>query len=332
MEEHRIPGYIKDWITIIGNMNNDNTYKLAWGRAILEAIQHDQYTSDFIITFETISRYFIKYYWNQLFFFNLKQAPYINREPVICKNVRILIDEYKKINNTEIPVWYDKGEQFLNDNCAKLFEKIIKKNIIAIRENVCFRFLNISGCKLNLYEYDKSKGDIICFSEEAIKYLKNYNIVLSELLNYKWSELLETYNHQPKIVSKVKGISNSKLKRNNLKQYSKILLSQFHGNEILDFYTGLPLDKSEISVDHVIPWTFMYSDDIWNLVVTSKSNNSKKSNSIPDEKYINMLKDRNDKLMIILNDSLKEEKKFKEELLYAKNNNLVEKYYFDCRL
>ena len=28
--------YIKQWLEIIENMNNDNTYKLAWGRAIIE--------------------------------------------------------------------------------------------------------------------------------------------------------------------------------------------------------------------------------------------------------------------------------------------------------
>lgn len=32
----QIPQYIEDWITIIEEMNNDNTYKLAWGRAIIE--------------------------------------------------------------------------------------------------------------------------------------------------------------------------------------------------------------------------------------------------------------------------------------------------------
>lgn len=30
--------YIKQWLDIIENMNNDNTYKLAWGRALLELV------------------------------------------------------------------------------------------------------------------------------------------------------------------------------------------------------------------------------------------------------------------------------------------------------
>ena len=30
--------YISMWLDIIENMNNDNTYKLAWGRAIIEIV------------------------------------------------------------------------------------------------------------------------------------------------------------------------------------------------------------------------------------------------------------------------------------------------------
>lgn len=33
-------------------------------------------------------------------------------------------------------------------------------------------------------------------------------------------------------------------------------------NKPIDFYTGDELDMDDISVDHVIPWSFMYSDDI----------------------------------------------------------------------
>ena len=33
---NKMNSYIKQWLEIIENMNNDNTYKLAWGRAIIE--------------------------------------------------------------------------------------------------------------------------------------------------------------------------------------------------------------------------------------------------------------------------------------------------------
>lgn len=68
-------------------------------------------------------------------------------------------------------------------------------------------------------------------------------------------------------------------------------------NKPIDFYTGDELDMDDISVDHVIPWSFMYSDDIWNLVLTSKSHNSSKSNHIPSKEFFEQLNQRNKALI-----------------------------------
>lgn len=68
-------------------------------------------------------------------------------------------------------------------------------------------------------------------------------------------------------------------------------------NKPIDFYTGDELDMDDISVDHVIPWSFMYSDDIWNLVLTSKSHNSSKSNHIPSKEVFEQLNQRNKALI-----------------------------------
>ena len=70
----------------------------------------------------------------------------------------------------------------------------------------------------------------------------------------------------------------------------------------------------------------MYSDDIWNLVVTSKSNNSSKSNTIPSEEIINRLKERNEKLLNML------EGKYKDDLKLSIENNYLEKFFYECRL
>lgn len=35
-----IPEYINNCVTVIEEMSNDNTYKLAWGRAINEVIKY----------------------------------------------------------------------------------------------------------------------------------------------------------------------------------------------------------------------------------------------------------------------------------------------------
>ena len=98
-------------------MQNDNTYKLSWGRAILECVSFDKYKvidNNVIIYFYDISECMIKYYWNQLFFFNLKQASYKDKYPVICNNVLKLINEYKSKFNTVIPIWFDEVKHKLN--------------------------------------------------------------------------------------------------------------------------------------------------------------------------------------------------------------------------
>ena len=138
--------------------------------------------------------------------------------------------------------------------------------------------------------------------------------------------MLEKFNFCPKIVNKVNGISEAKLSRNSLSKYKEELLKEFTSGKVIDFYSGEELDPSDISIDHVIPWSFMYSDDIWNLVVTSKSYNSRKSNSIPTEEVINKLKERNLRLINVVDDN------FKEDIKLSLEANYLEKFYRDCRL
>ena len=321
-----IPKYIENWLTIIEQMNNDNTYKLAWGRAIIECVCLDNCYSDddnVYINFDEISKKMIKYYWNQLFFFNLKQSPYRDKEPVICRDVNGLIEEWKKNKNSALPTWYD--EQEIRKINTALFDSTLKHISKTLHENVAWRFLNVPTNKLNIYRYDKENSRIILDYDAALLIKEDYGIVLTKLLNYKWTQLLEKFNFQPKIASKVSGISNNKIRRNNLTKYKNELLKEFNGKAI-DFYTGEELSPNDISVDHVIPWSFMYSDDIWNLVLTSKSNNSSKNNSIPNEDVINKLKKRNIKIKNIVSDS------FKHDIEESLKNNYLDKFYYECRI
>ena len=323
-----IPTYINDWLTIIEQMNNDNTYKLAWGRAIIECVVFDEYITSgdkAIISFDKISSRMLKYYWNQLFFFNLKQSPYKDKDPVICKDIEKLIEKYKLTNETTIPIWFDEAEKYFKINNNKDFDDTINHISKTLHENVSWRFKNVTNGTLEIYEYDKDNSTVI-INIEDIHILKEYATIISKLLNYKWTQLLEKYNFAPKIASKVSGISEAKLKRNSLTKYKEELLKEFEGKNIIDFYTDTPINYEDISIDHVIPWSFMYSDDIWNLVITSKSINSSKSNSIPSEDIIEKLKKRNDRINELLTGN------FKMAMDEAIKNNYVDKFYYESRL
>lgn len=323
-----IPTYIKNWLTIIEQMNNDNTYKLAWGRAIVECVYFEDYeinNSQVNISFDKIAFRMLKYYWNQLFFFNLKQSPYKDKDPIICKDTQLLIDLYKENTNSSIPIWFDEAYEYFTKNENEIFTKTLKHIAKTLHENVSWRFKNIPNAVLEIYNLDKKQSLVIMNLNDSIA-LKEYSTIISKLLNYKWAQLLEKFNYAPKIASKVNGISEAKLRRNSLSKYKDELLKEFEGKEIIDFYTGKPISYDDISIDHVIPWSFMYSDDIWNLVITSKSFNSSKSNSIPSDEIIERLKDRNNKLEALLSDS------YKLSMEEAIKNHYVDKFYYESRI
>ncbi len=102
--------YIEKWIENIEGMTNTNTYKLTFGRAIVENVCVGRYgfSGDMVIMeFRGVAEYMIQYYWNQSFFFNLKRQSG-DKVPVIYQKVNVLIDEYKRLENTNVPCCFNK--------------------------------------------------------------------------------------------------------------------------------------------------------------------------------------------------------------------------------
>ena len=56
------------------------------------------------------------------------------------------------------------------------------------------------------------------------------------------------------------------------------------------FYCERPIDDGATPhVDHVIPWSFLLSDPLWDLVLSCASCNLAKSNVLPDARYLDKL-------------------------------------------
>ncbi|MGB7595158.1 MAG: HNH endonuclease domain-containing protein [Erysipelotrichaceae bacterium] len=316
--------YIKYWLRVIEGMQNDNTYKLAWGRAIVEICSFNNDSSDeLVIPFVDIAELVLKYYWNQTFFFRLSQGPK-NHIPKIQKITEELIQHYQATNQSAIPDWFEKAKPLLSSD-QTFYNRELNKIANTLKQDVCWRFPNVAGEVCPIYELDMDKM-IIKLSGDQVASIKEYNFILSQLLNYRWAQLLEKYNQAPRIISKVKGLSDETIRRSSLSKFKEILLLEYPDGQVKDFYSGDLLDPNDMTLDHVIPWSFMYSDDIWNLVITSKSNNSSKGNSVPTEVMIEHLKQRNNYLVEKLSDRVK------EELMDAIDHEFVDKFYFSLRM
>ena len=76
--------------------------------------------------------------------------------------------------------------------------------------------------------------------------------------------------------------------RHSLEKIRKVLNIYFDSC----FYCNrlLPKDNNHlIHIDHFIPWSYIYEDEIWNLVLSCRECNLRKHSSLPQEEYIERL-------------------------------------------
>jgi hypothetical protein len=316
--------YLERWLKVIDGMRNVNSYKLSWGRSLVELCHSTECIEEKVVfSFDQISEHFLKYYWNQTYFFKLYQGP-ARTKPVIQQITEEMILLYQKKEDSTLPVWFDHAKVAFQKD-PKQYQKYISEISKTMTQDVSWRFSIIDGQEIDLYKLDIDNRTVT-FSQVQFQIVKDHAFVLSQLLNYRWAQLLEKFNQSPRIASKVKGMSDEQLRRNSLSRFKQALLKQFPDGVVRDFYTNDILDPNDISIDHVIPWSFMYSDDIWNLVITSKSRNSSKSNDKTTQDFIDKLKSRNIELENIVPES------FKMDLLEAKEHDFVDKFYFQFKI
>ena len=314
---------------IIRECNYDNTYKMAWAKALVELATEGVYEKDIVeIKLEDIAKKYIKYYWNQTIFFDLIQGSNLLKTPVIIQNVKILIEEYYKYINVRKPDRFERIENILIKNLSKEYKTCIKNVTSTLKADVSWRFVFING-KNNLDIYEYLKGDnVLKIKREDLKILADNNQDLFDLINYRWGLILENFNSSPRINRKVKIIDEQDVKRSSLSKFKEYL--DIENPEKKCFICSKKIEEKELSIDHVIPWSYLYSDDLWNLVYVHKSCNSSKSNVIPTKEDIERLKDRNNRLSKLLNEKSKNGKVI-DELNLAIEKDYVNKFWTGCK-
>lgn len=321
--------FYKVFKRIIRECSYDNTYKMAWAKALVEIAIEKQYNNDIvIIQLEEIALKYIKYYWNQTIFFDLIQGSNLVKIPIILQYVKGLIEKYYNFTKRRKPERFEKIEEILKNDLSQEYQTCIKKVSFALKEDVSWRFTYIAGKNYSeIYEYTKGKNQIKILGKN-LKILKENCDDLFDFINYKWGFILETFNSAPRINRKVKIIDEQEIRRSSLSKFKKFL--DLENQERKCFICGNIIENSQLSIDHVIPWSYLYSDDLWNLVYVHKSCNASKSNVIPQPKDIERLKLRNLRLSEILSDKNKKGKMI-DELNLAIEKDYVTKFWIGCK-
>ena len=306
--------YIKDLTTIIRDCSMENTYKMVWIRSLVEfSVKYPQKKN---IHFNDLSPFIFKYYWNQTIFFNLNQGPNPIKKPEVHQIVLKEIERYQSKFGYK-PIFYTRIQNRVNIDVGKI-SKILEKD-------VSHRFLKVGKKVYPIYKLDRKNLYLELFHPEL---LKEYSDILFQLINYKWVQKLEKLNSSPRISKKVNGTDRENIRRGNILKFKDYI--DLENPTRRCFISNDILNDDELSIDHVIPWSFLYSDDLWNLVYVKKSENSIKSNRIPSEEMITKLERRNLRLLKILRDN-NIKKNFTEELEFSINKDLVRNFWIQCK-
>ena len=314
---------------IIRECNYDNTYKMAWAKALVEIAIENEFKEEFIdISLEEIAKKFIKYYWNQTIYFNLIQGSNLIKTPVILQKVKELIEEYFSCINSRKPDRFEGVEYLINDKLNNEYKHCLNSRVKTLKADVSWRFTFIDRKNHDeIYKYSKGENKIT-ISKENLEILKANSQDLFDLINYRWGLILETFNSSPRINKKVKIIDEIDIKRNSLNKFKKYLDEE--NKERICFICGKKIHENELSIDHVIPWSYLYADDLWNLVYVHRNCNSSKNNVIPNKNDIDRLKQRNNKLIEIL-DKNNIKGKDVDELRLAMDKDYVNKFWIGCK-
>lgn len=271
---------------ILTRGRKDNTYKFALARFLLDFARDSDETdiknaiknnSKITVPYTTIAKYFLKYYWHQECKYKIRQNPHLEKPPLI---IRIIHQVFGK---KYVPVLFKVMPQ---DKIKKAESEIVKKCF----SEVVPRFQTIRtgknfGGKIIFYEHDRLEKKIHMVPQALLFFKENHTFLLKAVV-LEWAKFLEKLNTLPRLISK---IESDEIKRDSLKKYANILKPYFKNC----FYCDRKLKGQKINVDHFIPWSYIFEDELWNFVLSCSVCNCEKLDSLAPKKYMEKIIERN---------------------------------------
>ena len=201
---------------IVRKSNYENTYKMAWAKALVELSSDLSLTGDKTeITLSDISNKFLEYYWNQTIYFDFVQSFNRNNPPEVVTTVKSLIQSYYEIVGNNKPLPFDQAKVMLPKNeCDKALRKITN----TLKKDVSYRFLNLNGSPLDIYQYNRG-DESLWISTSLLQDFHEHEHVLMDLIDYRWGMILENFNHYPYANKKVRLEDDQTIDKTMLAKY-----------------------------------------------------------------------------------------------------------------
>ncbi|SDN89218.1 HNH endonuclease domain-containing protein [Alkalicoccus daliensis] len=253
------------------------TYKYVLFKSLIENLYN---VNDHLeLTYEQLAYSFAKMYWNMVAVNGIT-----NHNSGKNARTAVIIMDYQQAHQVP-PGWaFDRlaGETQL---------QIINKMKAAMKVNVFGALYGDTDARFYAFDH---KAERLHFHPQVYKFLLNYQSLLVQLTNFHLGKMIEKLNSplSAAMLLRIEDLS----KRSSLKPFEEVLLSYVTKT---CFYCQKPLQQGnrQTQVDHFIPWSFVQSDQIWNLVLSCGPCNNAKRDKLAKEDFLVKLIDRNEELL-----------------------------------
>jgi hypothetical protein len=259
-------------VALARHSNMSTSYKPALLKALVRIVVRD---GALTIPLQTIGHEFTSLYWNQTVVFHLRQAATITKEPEVIHAIRACADA--------------NSARYLKDVPAAAVATIDRRMAKILTINVLDRFHAAwPKEKPPLFVWERA-ASAITLTQEAHQFIRRYAASLELIANYWWASYLEKVNLlAPAIIEKVSRLG---AQRSSLTRYLKILTAA--GQEYCFYCEREFSSLGRVCVDHVLPWSFLLDDPLWDLVLACPTCNGSKSDRLPDRLFMEKLAQRN---------------------------------------
>jgi 5-methylcytosine-specific restriction endonuclease McrA len=254
-------------LQILRRSSKTSTLKFALARALVELVEKSRDQREFDA--QEVAERLLQYYWYQVGKFHLKQAPHEIQTTTVEAIVEELGSGYNKFD--EVPL----GRRVEATN------RMLERGFKEVRR----RFHNLKRGRRTSIKFFVWKNRKVTIPDDAYHFLSAQPDVLKSLICHYWTIELEKWNNSPRIASKV--LYDPRSTRKRIPHRKPLIAAQ-----TTCFYCDGSLG-SQPPIDHVIPRSFVFEDEVWNLVATCSSCNATKSDQLPDEIFISKLVRRN---------------------------------------
>ena len=261
-----------------------SSYKFGLVKAIIDCLYSYEHTSRGMeLSYDDLFSKFTENYWNLIAKHEICQICADGKSS--SSKIEMLIKEIKKRNGALKVLEYEHlGSE---DKCF-LVEQVKKE---------CSKYVlgaTYVDFKSELFGF-RHKEERIWLHLCAYQFLMIYKLEIEQMNYFAWAKFLDKINKDKPTPQLIEKLELSTPKRKNLSDYRKILRQEFEENNC--FYCGTKLTTGS-HVDHVLPWSFVKSDHLWNFVLACPKCNCKKNDLLPSKSKLAEVTARNQKMIL----------------------------------